>query len=274
MNGVLDDMDSRPGSATSLLRTVVGLYLRDLGGWIAVRHLLALTDALGIPDPQSRTALSRVKKKGLLLPEARGDTPGYAVSASAASMLARGDRRIFGPRSMGPDDPWCVLSLSVPETERGKRHQLRRRLHWIGCGTVGQGLWICPDHLRAEVGEILADLDLWAGGTVFVTERPIVEGSLPRAVSRWWDLRKIASAHQAFLDECRVAAGTLAPGDAFAAYVRSIDTWRVIPYLDPGLPPDLLPADWPGKASADLFAEIRGRHEATSLEFVRATVVA
>ena len=33
-SAVLDDANIRPGSATSLLRTIVGCYLRRLGGWI------------------------------------------------------------------------------------------------------------------------------------------------------------------------------------------------------------------------------------------------
>jgi len=39
---VLDDADSRPGSATSLLRTIIGCYLRRLGGWIAAPALMEL----------------------------------------------------------------------------------------------------------------------------------------------------------------------------------------------------------------------------------------
>ena len=42
----------------------------------------------------------------------------------------------------------------------------------------------------------------------------------------------------------------------FAAYVRLIDSWRVLPYIDPGLPPALLPADWPGVRSMETFAEL------------------
>ena len=49
MTPVLDDMVSRPGSTVSLLRTVVGLYLRDAGGWMPTRALLELMAALGVP---------------------------------------------------------------------------------------------------------------------------------------------------------------------------------------------------------------------------------
>ncbi|GAB6937239.1 hypothetical protein ACQP60_09890 [Isoptericola variabilis] len=42
---ILDDQDARPGSATSVLRTVVGLYARDLGGRLAAADLVALLGA-------------------------------------------------------------------------------------------------------------------------------------------------------------------------------------------------------------------------------------
>ena len=49
MSAVLDDMDSRPGSTTSLLRTVIGLYLRDAGGWMSSDRLIELMQALNAP---------------------------------------------------------------------------------------------------------------------------------------------------------------------------------------------------------------------------------
>ena len=58
-----DDMESSPGSTTSLLRTIVGTSLRRLGGWIAVAHLVALAETVGLPEPRTRTALARIKAK-------------------------------------------------------------------------------------------------------------------------------------------------------------------------------------------------------------------
>ena len=294
MGEILDDMDSRPGSATSLLRTVVGLYLRELGGWIAVPHLLELLDVVGVPAPRARTALARVKKKGLLAPETRGQVAGYALVPDAVAMLRRGDRRIRHPRTMGEGDPWCLVSFSIPEAQRDLRHQLRRRLHWIGCGTVSPALWICPGFLVDEVEEILAELGVRQHATVFLTERPRVGGELRAAVAGWWDLEALRRLHDAFLAEhagaavagggaaadpaaagaaaaSRAAAsgGDAAAADAaaFAAYVRAIDTWRIIPYLDPGLPSELLPPDWPGAASAELMASLRARFAAPAARF-------
>jgi phenylacetic acid degradation operon negative regulatory protein len=278
MSSVLDDMDSRPGSTTSLLRTVVGLYLRDAGGWMSAKDIVTLMEALGASGTVTRTALGRLRKKDVVLQETRDGVPGFTLTDGAATMLARGDRRIFNPRSMSAQDPWCLISFSIPETEREKRHQLRRRLHWIGCGTVAAGLWICPDSLRGEVEEILADLGLRDMTTIFVTEAPLVGGSLQDAASKWWDLDAVATLHRDFIREHGGAvplhgADAVAPDSgAFATYVQCIDRWRIIPYLDPGLPAAFLPADWPGAEGTGLFSRIVAAYAEPSAEFVRSTL--
>jgi phenylacetic acid degradation operon negative regulatory protein len=271
---ILDDMDSRPGSTTSLLRTVLGIYLRELDGWVAVADLLVLMEALDVPAPRARTALARVKKKSLVVPETRGKAAGYALVPDAAPMLARGDRRIYHPRNMGPESRWCAVSFSIPEENRHLRHQLRRRLHWIGCGTVSPALWICPAYLAGEVEEILDDLDLREHSTVFITERPRVAGDLRDAVASWWDLDALRAQHEEFLnlhaaDGLVPDSAPVSPRDAFAIYIRSVDTWRIIPYIDPGLPDSLLPADWPGDESNALVLRLRSRFSGLATEFVR-----
>ena len=77
---VLDDADSRHGSATSLLRTIVGCYLRRLGGWIAAEALIELMTTVGVNQARTRTAILRVRGKGLLAPKVREGDVGYALS--------------------------------------------------------------------------------------------------------------------------------------------------------------------------------------------------
>lgn len=276
MSAVLDDMDSRPGSTTSLLRTVIGLYLREAGGWMSAKDIVVLMEALGTSGTVTRTALGRLRKKDVVLQETRDGIPGFTLTEGAASMLARGDRRIYNPTSMSPSDPWCLVSFSIPETEREKRHQLRRRLHWIGCGTVAAGLWICPDTLRGEVEEILADLELRGMATLFVTQTPLVGGSLEDAASKWWDLDAVAELYKDFIREHGSAVpapdGAGIDAGAFARYVQCIDRWRIIPYLDPGLPGTFLPEDWPGAQGTALFKQIMDAYAQPSADFVRRTL--
>ncbi|NHI15983.1 PaaX family transcriptional regulator C-terminal domain-containing protein [Microbacterium excoecariae] len=268
---VLDDMESRPGSATSLLRTIVAIFLREMGGWISVAHLLELLDALDISDARARTAIARVKKKGLLIAETRDGGAGYRLADQAVPMLARGDRRVYNPRNMGADDRWYLISFTIPEERRAQRHQLRKRLEWIGCGLVSPALWIAPAFLADEIEEILRRVGVRDDCTTFVAERPIVTGDPRETVAAWWDLDAIRAHHDTFL---RLHARDVPPPagvtdrEAFAIYIRAIDTWRIVPYIDPGLHPSLLPDDWPGSDTSRLLEDLRETYSAPATEYV------
>lgn len=281
---ILDDLDSRPGSTTSLLRTVVGLYLRDVGGVVAVADLVELLGALDVPPVGARGAVSRAKARGLLAPETVDGRAGYRLAPGAGRMLEQGDRRIFAYRQQDEDAPWCLVSYSLPEERRAVRHQLRRHLAWIGAGTVADGLWIAPGHLVDEVEEILLALEVRDAATVFLAGAPRVAGSFADAAARWWDLDRVAALHRAFLARhgaSRAGRGSVPDGGppvtedgppraAFARWVRAVDDWRPIPYADPGLPASALPADWPGTSSIALFDDRRAVLAAGAREHVRA----
>jgi phenylacetic acid degradation operon negative regulatory protein len=49
------------------------------------------------------------------------------------------------------------------------------------------------------------------------------------------------------------------PREAFADYVRVLTDWRRLPYLDPGLPAELLPRGWAGTQAAEIFFTLQSR---------------
>lgn len=260
MSSILDDLDTRPGSASSLLRTLVGASIRDLGGWMSSAAFVSLLGQVGVSPAQTRNALTRAKAKGLLRTEIRA-SPGYALTEEGRALLARGDRRIFHPRLMSEHDPWCLISFSVPESNRDLRHQLRRRLTWIGCGVVADALWICPAFLTDEAIAIAGELGLGEHVTLF-NARVIHFRQGPVAdIARWWDLPSIAALHEKFLASHAAAIQEFSadpqPATAYRSWITALDAWRPIPYLDPGLPAELLPASWPGNRSIPLFLQFR-----------------
>lgn len=262
---ILDDFDSRPGSATSLLRTIVGACLRGRGGSASVGELIRLLGAVGVSEAHARTAVLRVCRKGVLRSVGSAE---YSLTPEAVPILTRGDRRISTFRQMADGDPWCLISFSIPESLRAERHQLRRQLSWIGCGTVSPALWICPAFLADEADGILGELGLRPFATLFETATPQPAGTLADAVAGWWDLDRLESLHRNFLaataDYSRLAVTGTA---AFAFWIRTLDEWRVIPYLDPGLPPGVLPAGWPGFQSAARFEDLMSRYAGVGQRF-------
>ncbi|AYJ50282.1 PaaX family transcriptional regulator [Rhodococcus sp. P1Y] len=279
---MLGDVDPVDGAADpvdlslpprSLIVTVVGLYVREFGGWVSVSSLIRLMEPVGVDAPAVRSAVSRLKRRGILVAEKRGTTAGYALSAVARDILAIGDRRIFArPASVGED--WTMVVFSVPESERRSRHALRTRLAGLGFGNVTSGVWIAPAHLADDCEKALAADGLDAYADVFTGARLNSE-DLTMRVSQWWDLEALGAAYARFVAQFEVLRETWNeatpaenPGEAFADYIRALTAWRRLPYRDPGLPAHLLPQPWPGDRATALFADLRELLEKPAHAFV------
>jgi phenylacetic acid degradation operon negative regulatory protein len=252
-----------------LIVTVYGLYARIGGGWMSVASVVALLGDLGVDQQTARSAVSRLKQRGLLTASKRGRTAGYELSAEAGAILAEGDHRIFEYRRAAADDPWLLAVFSVPETERDQRHRLRTRLSRLGFGTVAAGVWVAPAHLRTVTAEVLTRHGLDGYADLFECAY-VAFGDPKEKVRQWWDLDQLSRLYDEFLTAHRPVLAKWRrrraprPGDdaeAFADYVRVLTDWRRLPYADPGLPAALLPPDWEGTLAAQLFADLRTRLE-------------
>ncbi|MDQ0686858.1 phenylacetic acid degradation operon negative regulatory protein [Streptomyces achromogenes] len=183
----------------SLIVTLYGAYGRFVPGPVPVAELIRLLAAVGVDAPSVRSSVSRLKRRGLLLPArtAQG-AAGYELSAEARQLLEDGDRRVYATAPPA-DEGWVLAVFSVPESERQKRHVLRSRLAGLGFGTATPGVWIAPARLHDETRHTLRRLHLDSYVDLFRGEHlgfaPTVE-----AVARWWDLAAIAKEHETFLD--------------------------------------------------------------------------
>ncbi|MEV7724906.1 PaaX family transcriptional regulator C-terminal domain-containing protein [Streptomyces sp. NPDC087917] len=256
----------------SLIVTFHGAYGRSFEGPVPVSALVRLLGAAGVDAPSVRSSVSRLKRRDFLLPAKAADgSAAYALSEEARLLLEDGDRRIYGAPRVSEE--WLVAVFSVPEQERHKRHLLRSRLARLGFGAVAPGVWIAPAQLAGETTRTLERLHLTAYVELF---RGAHLGFAPtaEAVARWWDLAALAKQHEEFLDLHEPALRALQTGPeptpeaAYRTYLLALDTWRRLPYADPGLPRDLLPADWPGDRSAAVFAELHTRLHAQGARFV------
>jgi phenylacetic acid degradation operon negative regulatory protein len=279
--GAYAGADALAAQPRPLIVTIYGLYARPAGGWLSIGALIRLLAELGVDEPAVRSAISRLKQRGLLEPRRQGGAAGYGLSPHGSAVLAEGDRRIFGRPRASAADGWLMAVFSVPEDQRARRHALRTRLAWLGFGAVAAGVWIAPAQLAEETREVLAS-DGLAGYVSLFTADYLAFGDVAEEVSRWWDLDRLESLYQEFID----AAGPVlarwdraGPADhgrageqarAFADYVRVLTAWRRLPFLDPGLPAELLPADWNGARAADLFTRLRARLSGPALQYVAA----
>lgn len=267
-----------PVQPRALIVTIYGLYAREAGGWLSVASLIRLMTAAGADEPAVRSSISRLKQRGILEPVRAGGAAGYALSPAGTEILAEGDRRIFERPRAVLSDGWLLAVFSVPEQERRQRHALRSRLTWLGFGTVSAGVWIAPGHLAGQTSDMLRRHGL-AGYVDLFRADYLAFGEVGELIGQWWDLERLAREYRAFLAEADPVLTGWEPGgtglgdatgrgesdpaqrdqQAFADYVRALTAWRRLPFLDPGLPAELLPGQWPGLAAAEAFAALRAR---------------
>ena len=270
------DATARSARLRHLIITVYGLYARHDGGWLSVATLIRLLADLGIDEPAVRSAISRLKRRGILQSRRSGGAAGYQLSAEALAILREGDARIFRRGRATPADGWVLAVFSVPESERHRRHVLRSELTRLGFGMVAPGVWIVPAHPQDTTAETLRRLELDAYADLFRADH-LAFGDPAAKVRQWWDLDELERHYESFIRTHEPAllafgsAGSGPPGEqeAFAGYVRVLTDWRRLPYLDPGLPAELLPEGWIGISAADLFFALQALLEEPARAYVK-----
>ncbi len=245
-------------AARSLLLTVLGEYLLPRAEAVWQETLVGALVSLGYTQQAARRALSRSTRDGWLTTERRGRRVRMSLSPPTAELLRAGAARIysFGERWEW-DGRWLVLIVRVPEHRREVRHQLRSRLAWAGLGSLGGGVWLTP-HVERE-------LEL----TAAIEDEPAVEATsfvatlgsvgVPDGVAAAaWDLAAVREHYAAFIAEFRGIAAA-APRACFRRQTLLVHAWRKFPFLDPDLPAELLPSNWPRRRAHDLFVAQHNR---------------
>lgn len=228
---------------------------RPSGVW--QETLVAAMTSLGYTRQAARQALSRSTREGWLSTERHGRRARVTLTPRTAELLRTGAERIYSfgePRRW--DGRWLIVVLRVPEKSRAVRHQLRSRLAWTGLGSLGGGVWLTPhvereQELAGAIGE-----EPEADAHSFVAASGAI-GSPQQLAADAWDLEGVRRQYVAFIDDFG-GVRALTPEACFRQQTLLVHAWRKFPFLDPDLPAELLPADWPRQRAHDLFVT---RHE-------------
>jgi phenylacetic acid degradation operon negative regulatory protein len=244
-------------AARSLLLTVLGEYVLPRSGEVWQETLVAALCSLGYTEQAARQALSRSTRDGWLQTERRGRRSRMSLTESSRQLLATGADRIYSfGQAWQWDGRWLIVILRVPEHRRAVRHQLRSRLAWAGLGSLGGGVWLTPHVEReAELTAAIRD-EPDAEARSFVAELGVM-GDARELIAEAWDLDSVRDRYRAFIDDFIRLRPSTAEG-YFRQQTLLVHAWRRFPFLDPDLPPSMLPADWPRDRAHTLFVE---RHE-------------
>jgi phenylacetic acid degradation operon negative regulatory protein len=229
---------------------VLSVLLGAHPAWANAAELIRLTSDFGIKETTLRVALTRMVSAGDLIRSADG----YRLSQRLLARQRRQDDAMR-PRVRPWRGYWTTVIVTSVGTDARTRADLRIMLYDKRLGELREGVWMRPDNLDVE-------LDPEVSARVRILEAR--DGVPAELAGRLWDLPAWARTGRRLLDEMATAADLPARFVVAAAMVRHLLT-------DPVLPPELLPADWPGEqlrtAYNDFAAEMsRRRHEIQLLE--------
>jgi len=147
-------------SARSLLMTMLGEFVLPRGGSVWTQALVSALALLGVENKSARQALARTAAERWLASERVGRQVRWSLTPPGQRLLSEGARRIysFGQDEVHWDGHWLLLLVSVPESQRDLRQQIRTQLNRAGFGSPATGVWVSPHANRQAEGQrILAD---------------------------------------------------------------------------------------------------------------------
>jgi phenylacetic acid degradation operon negative regulatory protein len=250
-------MSNAPGQPAPLTaRSVLASALLGMDPpELPVAQLVRLTALFGISENRARVALSRMVGAG----EATTDGAGrYRLAGHLAARQSRQSASRSG--TMAPyEGRWWLAVVTTSGSTADVRSGRRRALSYARLAELREGVWMRPDNVAVLLPDSLdADVELmtaWPAGA--------------RALAwRLWDLPAWSERARALLGDLGSLAPdgpeALAPGfELSAAVLRHLQA-------DPLLPPELLPADWPGAGLRATYDGWDARYRATLRQWSRA----
>jgi phenylacetic acid degradation operon negative regulatory protein len=201
-------------------------------------------------------------RSGLLKVKRTNRKSYYSLTSRGQSLLTQGAQRIFQRKKSRWDGNWNIVTYSVPERQREARDSLRLELGWLGYGALVEATWIAPYNLTREVADLVRRLNIEKHVHIFSAQHQ-GQADPKEIVARCWNLDRIHQKYADFLNEYqpkleehlrRLKAGeTIEPSECFVERFNLIHEYRKLPYYDPDLPLELLPANWLRPQAVALF---------------------
>ncbi|MGJ9413519.1 PaaX family transcriptional regulator C-terminal domain-containing protein [Aeromicrobium sp. CF4.19] len=257
----------------SLILDLYGDYLRYVGPEVRLTPLTTLLAEFGVTSATARVTMSRLRREGWFTTRRIGRETAYTLSQEMLEVLEDGRQRIFAPPTVGWDGGWTMVIYQLTESERHDRERLRKALSWHGFGPLTTSTWLAPGDRREEATTLTQD---FARDRIHILQCSSGGIEADRDLARrCWDLDELAASYSEFITENRsltARAASLEGADALRARTELIATFRHFPFLDPRLPEELRPDDWPGVEAHEIFRTAHADMAEAAEEHVAAVV--
>lgn len=270
-DGVQQQCQPGADEVTAVSPRAVVEHCFDADGTAALSTVYDVAAALGVDDQPVRLAVRRLAAAGTVVQVGRGRAGSLHLTPAARLHGALDlEYWAFAQRQDDGLEPWDgrwrLIGFSVPESRRADRDALRTTLAHLGAAALAPGLFVSPhdlvEALDAELPgrRVVTDLTTATATSVLHGGRDLrhqvdVLWPLDTVRAGYERLEREVAAWRARLDGPRAATGEDAVLETAAriALHSALDR-ALVP--DPLLPPELLPAPWPGARARAAFSTL------------------
>jgi len=255
-NIVAEPLPERPLSARSAMASLLlGMQPPRIRGALLVRWC----GLFGIAEGTARVALHRMTARGELVAR-----DGVYELAGRLAERQREQEQSLAARLRTWNGDWVLAAVTTESREAVERQALRRAMAALHHVELREGVWTRPDNLPADdVPVVVArQCTVWHG-------RP--DDDPTAVVDRLFMPRGWARRAVQLLDRVDAVIVGLGDGDTGLdpdGFVTGAAALRHV-RADPLLPPELLPADWPGERLRDAYRRYREAFGAAAVEWFR-----
>jgi phenylacetic acid degradation operon negative regulatory protein len=239
---------------------LLGLNRDDLPAWAIVRVMRDL----GMSETAARGALMRLRRAGRIEARRSGRTVYYHLTDASIKVIDEMTRRMSGDAPEW-DGTFHGLLYSIPERHRAFRDSMRRFATLAGYGLLRPGLLVSPWADRWPLERLLGQAP--AGSHILKLQLQVPREEAREVAAEAWELPKLAARYRRQIAglERRTERLQLSPPRGRTALRVFASTMQGVfgtVAVDPGLPAELLPEDWPQrglKAAVDRLYPAIGR---------------
>lgn len=222
----------QPLTARSVvLSTLLGYHPPAL----PVRSLVKVGGLFGISERNVRVALTRMVKDGDVV----ANDGAYRLTERLLRRQARQDEAC-SPPAKDWDENWEMAIVTASARPLAERVALRKNMVGLRLAELREGVWLRPDNLVRQVNGVVAEQCKF-----FDSRHP----DPLELVELLWDL-------PGWSEEARRLCAELAgrPDDLTTGFMTIAEVIRHL-LIDPYLPVELLPVNWPGDELRERYTE-------------------
>src|SRR5690554_2222141 len=244
-----------------LIVTLLGDYWFGRREKIPSSALVDLLAEFDVTESSARQAMRRLTNRRMLEQSKSGRTTYYGIPEQMTESTAARRSRVlrFGLEFTDWDGQWTIVSFSIPEKARDVRRLLRNGLRDLKFGLLNDAIWVSPHHRTEQALALLEQLD--------VADASVMRGEiLPRpgrdlSFVDVFDLRELEADYRDFIARHEpmieaVVAGRIAPSEALVLRTEVMSEWLQFRQVDPSLPAEFLPEDWPRRRAREVAYRI------------------